>query len=65
MILLATASVGSRSIDIQVSQKCQYTLRALFELAKRRENGPLSAAGVAGSRPGDTPSDGGIAAREF
>ncbi|MCX7424943.1 MAG: Rrf2 family transcriptional regulator [Planctomycetia bacterium] len=32
---------------MQVSQKCQYTLRALFELAKRRGNGPVNAAEIA------------------
>jgi Rrf2 family protein len=32
---------------MKVSQKCQYTLRALFELAKRRGEGPLSVAQIA------------------
>jgi Rrf2 family transcriptional regulator, cysteine metabolism repressor len=32
---------------MQISQKCQYTLRALFELAKRRGDGPISAAEIA------------------
>ena len=32
---------------MHISQKCQYTLRALFELAKRRGNGPVSAAEIA------------------
>ena len=30
-----------------ISQKCQYTLRALFELAKRYGTGPVSAAEIA------------------
>jgi Rrf2 family transcriptional regulator, cysteine metabolism repressor len=30
-----------------VSQKCQYTLRALFELAKRRGSGPVTVAEIA------------------
>jgi Rrf2 family cysteine metabolism transcriptional repressor len=30
-----------------VSQKCQYTLRALFELAKRRGSGPVPVAEIA------------------
>ena len=33
-----------------VSQKCQYAVRALFELAKRRHEGPVSAALVARSQ---------------
>ncbi len=32
---------------MQISQKCQYTLRALFELAKRRGDGPVNAAEIA------------------
>jgi Rrf2 family protein len=32
---------------MHISQKCQYTLRALFELAKRREEGPVSVAQIA------------------
>jgi Rrf2 family transcriptional regulator, cysteine metabolism repressor len=32
---------------MQISQKCQYTLRALFELAKRQNDGPVSAAEIA------------------
>ena len=32
---------------MQISQKCQYTLRALFELGKRRGDGPVSAAEIA------------------
>jgi Rrf2 family protein len=32
---------------MQVSQKCKYTLRALFELAKRQGEGPVSAAEIA------------------
>ena len=32
---------------MQVSQKCQYTLRALFELAKRQGDGPVSVAEIA------------------
>lgn len=32
---------------MQVSQKCQYTLRALFELAKRRDGEPVAAAEIA------------------
>jgi Rrf2 family transcriptional regulator, cysteine metabolism repressor len=32
---------------MHISQKCQYTLRALFELAKRRGDGPISAAEIA------------------
>lgn len=32
---------------MQVTQKCQYTLRALFELAKRRGGKPVSAAVIA------------------
>jgi Rrf2 family transcriptional regulator, cysteine metabolism repressor len=32
---------------MQVSQKCQYTLRALFELAKRQGGAPASAAEIA------------------
>jgi Rrf2 family transcriptional regulator, cysteine metabolism repressor len=32
---------------VQVSQKCQYTLRALFELAKRQGAGPVSVADIA------------------
>ena len=32
---------------MQVSQKCKYTLRALFELAKRQGDGPVSAAEIA------------------
>ncbi|NLY00230.1 MAG: Rrf2 family transcriptional regulator [Rhodopirellula sp.] len=35
---------------MQVSQKCQYTLRALFELAKRQGNGPVSAAEIAAAQ---------------
>jgi Rrf2 family protein len=31
----------------QVSQKCQYTLRALFELAKRQGNEPVTVAEIA------------------
>jgi Rrf2 family transcriptional regulator, cysteine metabolism repressor len=30
-----------------VTQKCQYTLRALFEMAKRHGTGPVSAADIA------------------
>ena len=30
-----------------VSQKCQYTLRAMFELAKRRGAGPVTVAEIA------------------
>jgi len=30
-----------------ISQKCQYALRAIFELAKRRGNGPVKIADVA------------------
>lgn len=32
---------------MQISQKCQYTLRALFELAKRRSDGPVNSAEIA------------------
>jgi Rrf2 family protein len=32
---------------MQVSQKCQYTLRALFELAKRQGTEPITAAEIA------------------
>jgi Rrf2 family protein len=32
---------------MQVSQKCQYTLRALFELAKRQGQEPVTAAEIA------------------
>lgn len=32
---------------MHVSQKCQYALRALFELAKRRDAGPITAAQIA------------------
>jgi len=32
---------------MQVSQKCQYTLRALFELAKRQGGDPVSVAEIA------------------
>ncbi|MDZ7617571.1 MAG: Rrf2 family transcriptional regulator [Patescibacteria group bacterium] len=32
---------------MHVSQKCQYTLRALFELAKRRGDGPVNAGEIA------------------
>lgn len=32
---------------MQVSRKCQYTLRALFELAKRQGDGPVSVADIA------------------
>jgi Rrf2 family transcriptional regulator, cysteine metabolism repressor len=32
---------------MQVSQKCQYTLRALFELAKRDGDGPINSAEIA------------------
>lgn len=32
---------------MQLSQKCQYTLRALFELAKRGRSQPVSAAEIA------------------
>ena len=32
---------------MSVSQQCQYALRALFELAKRREDGPVAVAEVA------------------
>lgn len=32
---------------MQVSQKCQYTLRALFELAKRQGNEPVTVAEIA------------------
>ena len=35
---------------MQVSQKCQYTLRALFELAKRQGNEPVSAAEIANAQ---------------
>jgi Rrf2 family protein len=35
---------------MQVSQKCQYTLRALFELAKRLGDGPVSAAEIAAAQ---------------
>lgn len=30
-----------------ISQKCQYALRAIFELAKRREDGPVKIADIA------------------
>jgi Rrf2 family protein len=36
--------------EMQVSQKCQYTLRALFELARRRGDGPVSAAQIAAAQ---------------
>ena len=32
---------------MHISQKCQYTLKALFELAKRRGDGPVSSAEIA------------------
>lgn len=32
---------------MQVSQKCQYTLRALFELAKQRDGRPVAVADIA------------------
>ena len=35
---------------MHVSQKCQYTLRALFELAKRRGEGPVSSAELAAAQ---------------
>jgi Rrf2 family protein len=35
---------------MHVSRKCQYTLRALFELAKRRGEGPASAAEIAAAQ---------------
>jgi Rrf2 family transcriptional regulator, cysteine metabolism repressor len=35
------------AITMQVSQKCQYTLRALFELAKRGGAEPVAAAEIA------------------
>lgn len=33
-----------------VTQKCQYALRALFELARRKGEGPISAGGIADSQ---------------
>jgi Rrf2 family transcriptional regulator, cysteine metabolism repressor len=35
---------------MQLSQKCQYALRALFELAKRQGEGPLTVAQIAESQ---------------
>ncbi|MEN6405420.1 MAG: Rrf2 family transcriptional regulator [Thermoguttaceae bacterium] len=35
---------------MQVSQRCQYTLRALFELAKRQGGAPISVADIAQSQ---------------
>jgi len=35
---------------MQVSQKCLYALRAIFELAKRREDGPTKIADVAAAQ---------------
>ena len=35
---------------MQVSQRCQYTLRALFELAKRQGGAPVSVADIAESQ---------------
>jgi Rrf2 family transcriptional regulator, cysteine metabolism repressor len=35
---------------MQVSRKCQYTLRALFELAKRRGSGPVNSAAIAAAQ---------------
>ncbi len=35
---------------MQVSQRCQYALRALFELAKRRGTGPASVAEIAAAQ---------------
>ncbi len=32
---------------MQVSQKCLYSLRAIFELAKRKDEGPTKIADVA------------------
>jgi Rrf2 family transcriptional regulator, cysteine metabolism repressor len=37
-------------IGVYISQKCQYTLRALFELAKRRGDGPVSAGEIAAAQ---------------
>jgi len=35
---------------MNVSQKCQYALRAIFELAKRKGHGPITAAEIANSQ---------------
>ena len=39
--------IPDREVFMSVSQQCQYALRALFELAKRREAGPVAVAEVA------------------
>ena len=50
MILKGTDLRIPGALGVYVSQKGQYTLRALFELAKRRGDGPVSAAEIAAAQ---------------
>lgn len=52
MIVIVAAVAASivslkKVVPVGVSQKSQYALRALFELAKRREEGPVAVAEIA------------------